>query len=180
MNRDVSRNMAVEARTPLWKSLLLCIPMAGITLLMLSRGRLPAAGAPLFAFSIVFIFFNAVFFMMIFTGKTDRWRALIFVVYSITFVISFISHLIESRGSMALSESNMIEGLTPFCHIVIPMTLIPAALTKTIIFPGPSSGALRRLPACSPSGSAQPFLSVAVSAAGSVFSAGWTKAFLAL
>ncbi|MCG6536655.1 MAG: 4Fe-4S binding protein [Syntrophales bacterium LBB04] len=28
------------------------------------------------------------------------------------------------------------EGLTPFCHIVIPMTLIPAALTKTIIFPG--------------------------------------------
>ncbi len=136
MNRDVSRNMAVEARTPLWKSLLLCIPMAGITLLMLSRGRLPAAGAPLFAFSIVFIFFNAVFFMMIFTGKTDRWRALIFVVYSITFVISFISHLIESRGSMALSESNMIEGLTPFCHIVIPMTLIPAALTKTIIFPG--------------------------------------------
>jgi polyferredoxin len=30
----------------------------------------------------------------------------------------------------------MIEGLTPFCHIVIPMTLIPAALTKTIIFPG--------------------------------------------
>ena len=30
----------------------------------------------------------------------------------------------------------MIQGHTPFCHMVIPMTLIPAALSRTIIFPG--------------------------------------------
>ena len=42
---------------------------------------------------------------------------------------------------MAISQADMIEGLTPFCHIVIPMTLIPAALTKTIIFPGTIIGA---------------------------------------
>jgi polyferredoxin len=37
---------------------------------------------------------------------------------------------------MALTDATRIEGLTPFCHMVIPMTLIPAALTQTIIFPG--------------------------------------------
>jgi polyferredoxin len=73
---------------------------------------------------------------MIRTGETDRWRSLLFVIYAVCFVISFITNLIEVRGSMAVSQANMIEGLTPFCHIVIPMTLIPAALTKTIIFPG--------------------------------------------
>jgi polyferredoxin len=52
------------------------------------------------------------------------------------FVISFISNLIEARGSMMFTESDMIEGDIPFCHLVIPMTLIPAALTKTINFPG--------------------------------------------
>ena len=73
---------------------------------------------------------------MIRTGETDRWRSLLFVTYAACFVLSFITNLIEVRGSMAVSEADMIEGLTPFCHIVIPMTLIPAALTKTIIFPG--------------------------------------------
>jgi polyferredoxin len=73
---------------------------------------------------------------MVRTGKTDRFRSILFVTLSVCFVISFISHLIEVRGSMALSRTDMIEGLAPFCHLVIPMTLIPAAFTKTIIFPG--------------------------------------------
>ena len=30
----------------------------------------------------------------------------------------------------------MLSGDTPFCFMVIPMTIIPAALTRTIIFPG--------------------------------------------
>ena len=40
------------------------------------------------------------------------------------------------HGSMALTDEDMLQGKTPFCHVVIPMTLIPAALTRTIIFPG--------------------------------------------
>ncbi len=121
---------------PLWKSILLCLPMLAITLLMLSRGRVPAMGPPMIAFIAVYVFLNGTFFLMIHTGKTDRWRAPAFVAYSLLFVVSFISHLVESRGSMQVSEANIIEGLAPFCHIVIPMTLVPAALTKTIIFPG--------------------------------------------
>ena len=123
------------------KTILLCLPMMLITLLTLSRGKLPQEPGGLFAFVATFIFINSIFFLMIRTGKTDRLRSVLFITYAVCFVISFISHLVEARGSMALSQANMIEGLTPFCHIVIPMTLIPAALTKTIIFPGTIIGA---------------------------------------
>ena len=122
--------------TGLPAAMLLCLPMMLITLFMLSRGNLPSEPASMVAFGATYFFVNGLFFMMIRTGNTDRWRAILFVTYAVCFVISFITHLIEARGSMALTESNMIEGLTPFCHVVIPMTLIPAALTKTIIFPG--------------------------------------------
>jgi polyferredoxin len=54
----------------------------------------------------------------------------------VSFVISFIPELIGTRGSMAITRSDMIQGHTPFCHMVIPTTLIPAALSRTIIFPG--------------------------------------------
>jgi len=123
-------------QTGLFKTLLLCLPMLIITALMLSAGKVPMEPVRLFAFILTFVFINAVFFMMIRTGETDHWRAILFVTYSIAFVLSFITNLIAERGSMAISEANMIEGFTPFCHIVIPMTIIPAALTKTIIFPG--------------------------------------------
>ncbi len=132
----MKQTVVQEPSPPVWKSVLLCLPMAVVTFILLSKGSLPKGGPALLAFALVFLFFNAVFFLMIHTGKTDRWRAPVFIIYSATFVLSFISHLIEARGSMSLSEANVVEGLTPFCHIVIPMTLIPAALTKTIIFPG--------------------------------------------
>ena len=120
----------------LFASLLISLPMMILTFMILSRGRLPAGPVPVAAFAATFIFFNLFFFLMVRTGKTDRYRAVLFITYAVAFVISFISNLIEARGTMALTGANMIEGQTPFCHIVIPMTLIPAALTRTIIFPG--------------------------------------------
>jgi ferredoxin-type protein NapH len=136
MTNDITSTIHITERPGILKTLLLCLPMIIITLLMLSGGNPPAEPLRLTAFLLTFVFINAIFFLMIRTGETDRWRSILFVIYAVCFVISFITHLIEVRGSMAVSEANMIEGLTPFCHIVIPMTLIPAALTKTIIFPG--------------------------------------------
>jgi polyferredoxin len=121
---------------PLLKSLLLTLPMMLLTLLTITRGQAPSGPIEAAAIIATFLFFNSFFFLMVHTGKTDRFRATIFIVYGVAFVIAFISHLIEARGSMALTEAAMMKGETPFCHIVIPMTLIPAALTKTIIFPG--------------------------------------------
>jgi ferredoxin-type protein NapH len=78
--------------------------------------------------------------LMVKTGKTDRYRAILFVTMAVMFVISFIANLLEVRGNMALTEEDMLRGRTPFCHMVIPMTLIPAALTRTIVFPGTIRG----------------------------------------
>ena len=70
------------------------------------------------------------------TGKTDRYRAIFFITMSVLFVVSFLAHFQEERGSMALTAGEAIKGRTPFCHIVIPQTAIPAALSRTIVFPG--------------------------------------------
>ena len=129
-----------EHRKSLLKTFLLCLPMLLLTSVMLSGGKIPGEPSRLFALAATFVFFNLSFFLMLHQGKTDRYRAILFVTYAIAFVISFIAHLVEVRGSMALSQANMIEGETPFCHVVIPMTLIPAALTRTIIFPGTITG----------------------------------------
>jgi len=123
-------------RSP-WKLILAYLPMLLLTAMMMTGGQ-PISPNPLQWIPLLFsfIFFNVLFFLMLRSGITDRYRAILFSAMAFLFVISFISELIELRGSMSLSASNIAEGETPFCHMVIPMTLIPAALTRTIIFPG--------------------------------------------
>jgi ferredoxin-type protein NapH len=115
----------------------LTLPMMLLTGLMLTGGA-PAPGDRLRELSLVatWLLANILFLRMVRTGKTDRYRAIFFVTMSVCFVIGFISNLVEMRGSMALSEEDILNAKAPFCHIVIPMTLIPAAFTRTIIFPG--------------------------------------------
>lgn len=128
---------AIPARAPsLATTLLLCLPMALLTFVMLSGGGLPSGLPRLIAFAFTYLGLNGLFVLMVRTGATDRYRAIIFVTFAVSFVISFISHLIEARGTMALTSQTMLAGGTPFCHMVIPMILIPLAVTKTVIFPG--------------------------------------------
>jgi ferredoxin-type protein NapH len=141
MKNDMTCGNIDSSRKSLMNAVLLSLPMMLLTLLMLTRGTMPASTVGLFAFIVTYFLVNGLFFMMLYTGKTDRYRSALFISFSFCFVISFISHLIELRGSMTLSEATIIEGGAPFCHIVIPMTLIPAAFTKTIIFPGAIIGA---------------------------------------
>ncbi|MCX5811726.1 MAG: 4Fe-4S binding protein [Proteobacteria bacterium] len=122
------------------KALLLALPMMLLTFMMLSAGKIPADPKRLIALVITFIFVNTIFFLMLYREKTDKYRAVLFITYAVCFVISFISELIEIRGSMAISQENLLLCKTPFCHIVIPLTIIPLALSKTIIFPGTMIG----------------------------------------
>jgi len=136
MNGDATGARSISAKRSLPQTALLSLPMMLLTFVMLSRGNIPTDGERLFALAATFFVFNLLFFLMLRTGKTDRFRSILFVILSTCFVISFISNLIAVRGSMAVTEANRIEGDVPFCHIPIPMNLIPAALTQTIIFPG--------------------------------------------
>jgi polyferredoxin len=124
------------AQRSLIRTFLLALPMMLLTLFLLSGGRVPSDPKALFALAAAFVFTNVLFILMIHEGKTDKYRAIFFITYSVLFVVSFISHMIEARGSMSISEERILRCEVPFCHIVIPMTLVPAALSKTIIFPG--------------------------------------------
>jgi len=116
---------------------LLCLPMLLLSAMMLLGGQ-GGTGDPLqlLAGGVTWAAMNAVFFLMLLTGKTNRYRSVLFIAVAVGFVITFITNLLETRGSMILTEANTIAGETPFCHLVIPMIIIPAAITRTIIFPG--------------------------------------------
>jgi ferredoxin-type protein NapH len=118
------------------KSLLLTLPMALLGLLFLMGPNPPSDPLRLLANGATWISLTVIFFFLLRTGTTYALRATLFTVIAVAFSIGFIANLIEARGSMMLTEQTMASGETPFCHLVIPMVLIPAALTKTIIFPG--------------------------------------------
>lgn len=119
------------------KSIIACIPVLLLSIVLMSGGStLPKESLMKISFFIAYIFINILFFLMVYTKKTYKYRKIFFVTYALLFAVSFMTNLIEVRGSIFYNESTFINGETPFCHMVIPMIIIPAALTKTIIFPG--------------------------------------------
>jgi polyferredoxin len=119
------------------KSILLALPMLLLTAMM-TFGQI--GGTPdrlvMVATMITWLLMNGIFFAMLKSGQTDRYRAFLYVSMAVAFVIFFMTTIIETRGSLALTGANMLQGETPFCHLVIPMVILPAIVTRTIIFPG--------------------------------------------
>lgn len=118
------------------KPLLLTIPMAILVAMTLAGKEKPKDPITLMAAVITWVFLVTLFYLMMSTQKTNRYRAIFFTTLSVCFVFGFITSLIEIRGSMLLKDADMMAGETPFCHLVLPFILLPAILTKTIIFPG--------------------------------------------
>ena len=118
------------------RSLLLTLPMALWSLLMFTpsfmhNGRDSHIGA-----AAVIVFMTTLFFLMMRTGKTYRWRRWFFVALGFLFPVGFIAALIALRGTMSIPIERMVSGDTPFCYMVIPMLVVPAALTRAVVFPG--------------------------------------------
>jgi hypothetical protein len=120
-------------------SIAVCLPMLLLTALLMSGGPEHIARmAPVEKLATLGVWgaLNAAFLAMIRTGRTDRIRAGLFIAMALSFVLTFMPNLLEVRGNIAVTAGNAIDGKTPFCHMVIPRSIIPAALKKTIIFPG--------------------------------------------
>jgi polyferredoxin len=133
---DQARSIALAPPRRIGRSLLLTVPMALFTLLLFTP-VLRQPGRPVkLAALISWTFMIALFFLMMRTRETYRWRRIFFIALGFLFPIGFIWDLIAVRSSMSIPIERMLSGDTPFCFMVLPMTLIPAALTKTIIFPG--------------------------------------------
>jgi len=137
--------MATKAR--IWKpgdtvprtigrSLLLTLPIALWSLLMFANPQRQSNRSLQIASVITSIFMIALFFMMMRTGSTYRWRRWFFVALGILFPVGFIHNVMVMRGTMGIPIEEMIAGRTPFCYLPIPLLILPAAFTKTLVFPG--------------------------------------------
>jgi ferredoxin-type protein NapH len=119
------------------ESLLYTLPMSLITFMFMTGGK-PNFADPVSALAIliVFLLVNILYFLMHYTGKTDRYRAVLFIIFALSLSYTLIHNMIEVRRSMTFSQADILECRIPFCHLVIPMMILPAAFTKSIIFPG--------------------------------------------
>jgi ferredoxin-type protein NapH len=118
-------------------SLLYTLPMLLVTFMFMTGGR-PNFSDPSAALAtlIAFLLVNVLYFLMHKTGKTDRYRAVLFIIFALSLSFTLIHNMISMRSSMSFSQADVLECKIPFCHLVIPMMILPAAFTKSIIFPG--------------------------------------------
>jgi polyferredoxin len=120
------------------KSLLLTLPMALWAILMFMQGLMNPKTVLSYKLAavITIAFMTTLFFLMMKTSETHRWRRWYFIALGYLFPIGFIYHLVIGRGSMGIPMEEMIAGRTPFCPLPIPTVIPPAVLFKTVIFPG--------------------------------------------
>jgi ferredoxin-type protein NapH len=119
------------------RSLLYTLPMFLITFMFMTGGK-PNFSDPASALAMLtaFLLVNVLYFFMHYTGKTDRYRAVLFIIFALSLSYTLIHNMLEVRKSMSFSQADILECKIPFCHLVIPMMILPAAFTKSIIFPG--------------------------------------------
>ncbi len=117
-------------------SILLTLPIALWSLLMFKHSFSATRSAAQIAIVMTAVFMIALFFMMMRTRTTYRWRRWFFVAMGLLFPVGFIHQVIAMRGTMGIPIEEMIAGRTPFCFLPIPLLILPAALTKTVVFPG--------------------------------------------
>ena len=128
--------IASTAPRGILRSLLMTLPIAAWALVMFFHPGANTDSKSILAASVTTLFMTALFFMMMRTGTTYRWRRYFFVTLGVLFPIGFIYNMVLARGTMGIPMEEMIAGRTPFCFLAIPLLIVPAALTRTLVFPG--------------------------------------------
>jgi len=118
------------------RSIVLTLPIALWSLLMFTPGLRHGNRDYHIGAAATIPFMTALFFLMMRTGETYRWRRIYFVAVGFLFPIGFIAALFAERGTMSIPISRMVSGDTPYCFMVTPTIILPAAFARTIIFPG--------------------------------------------
>ena len=118
------------------RSLLLTLPIAAWAVLMASAAYGHADRAQGIATAATVVFMTTLFFLMMRTSSTYRWRRWFFVALGLLFPVGFIHQVMVFRGTMGIPIEEMIAGRTPFCYLPIPLLILPAAFTKALVFPG--------------------------------------------
>lgn len=119
------------------RSIAAALPMFLIVVMFSTQGNFAFADtAQALAWMVNTAFFTLIFFLMLYKGRTDKYRAIAFGASAVLFAIGFMANLIEIRGTINYDTGNIYNCDIPFCHIVTTMVIIPAAIKQTIIFSG--------------------------------------------
>lgn len=137
MSRHLKKQQPYLTQGNLVLSVIFTLPIALILIVMLTGGGNVFSSAELqFAFATIWSLDVFLFFRMMYSGKTDSNRAVLFILFGIALSVTFIVRMVEARGNMTFDQADLLQCKVPYCHIVTTMVLIPAALSKSIIFPG--------------------------------------------
>ncbi len=131
-----SHRLVRPAPRSIVRSVLLTLPILVWSLLMFFRPGSSADPSSRIAASFTALFMIVLFFMMMRTGTTYRWRRMFFVSVGLLFPVEFIHQVMVMRGTMGIPIEEMIAGRTPFCFLPIPLLILPAAFTRSLVFPG--------------------------------------------
>ncbi len=96
-------------------------------------GKRPAAWAVSAGLLALFIALQA-------TGNVSRYRRIFFSASAFLFFPAFIARLLEVRGSMTVGVMEVFLNTAPFCHIVIPQSVLPYLLKGVLVYPAQPSG----------------------------------------
>lgn len=134
----VRQARAGTPRMAIWKALLIVLPVAAFS----GMSMLPPGGELPWTIAswVSWLTFTTLFVLMLVTGQTHRFRSPLFMLIAFMLPVNFIAHMIEVYGTMALSQGNFIDAGASFCPLAFPMIVIPAAFTKTVIFPSMLAG----------------------------------------
>jgi len=120
----------------IWKALPLSLPVFLITALLplrvLESGDLPYSLAIL----VMWLGFNVAFILMLTTGQTHRYRSALFILLAVALPLEFIPMMIETHGSMMLTEEDIVGAEAKFCPLATFMVIVPALVKRILIFPG--------------------------------------------
>ena len=127
------------------KAFMITLPFLALNVLIhldFSGGSLIGAAAGL----ISIIFMSAMLFLMVYTNKTDRYRAILFIVVGLSFILSFAAGFYEEHGRfMVFTAGDVVAGNVSYCPIAIPNTIAAMILGRILAFPSGVGGALMML-----------------------------------
>jgi ferredoxin-type protein NapH len=137
----VTTSVQTEARSSgmaAWKAVLLMLPAALLSALTWLGNLMGGNIDPLIVVALVasWLGFTVLFVLMLTTGKTYRYRSILFILTAIALPLDFIPYMIETHGSMMLTEDVMFSGGASFCPLTMPMIIVPALVKGVVIFPG--------------------------------------------
>lgn len=139
MNGDISivnRPLNEVSLKKILVSFLISLPMWLVTFVIITKINFKDPYSTIAKMCVYFLV-NILFFLSVLTGKADKYRVILFTTASVCFPVSFISTLFSLRGDFMVLTNEVIASCgVPFCHIVIPQTIVPALIKKEFIFPG--------------------------------------------